>query len=105
RDNWSLARGPLALLLGALVVTAVLALVLNVFEDMASARAASQVSTPGLGELGSKMNLPKSPLEALLGWLDWRVVCGLGGVAASLSQVWLYRRFTTPPASLELIRN
>ena len=105
RDRWALARGPLLLLLGALAATAVLALLLSIFEDTASARAASQVSTPGLGELGSRMNLPQSPLEVLLGWLDWRVVCGLGGAVAAVSQVWLYRRLTTPPASLELIRN
>ena len=105
RDNWALARGPLMLLLGTLLVTAALAIVLSVFEDMASARAASQVGAPGIGELGSRMNLPRSPLEVLLGWLDWRVVCGLGGVVAAISQVWLYRRLTTPPASLELIRN
>jgi hypothetical protein len=105
RDNWALARGPLGLLAGALLVTAALAIVLSVFEDMASARAASRVNTPGLGELGSRMNLPQSPLEVLIGWLDWRVVCGLGGVVAAVSQVWLYRRLTTPPASLELIRN
>jgi hypothetical protein len=105
RDRWALARGPLLLLFVALAVTATLAIVLSIFEDMASARAASRVGTPGLGELGSKMNLPQSPLEILLGWLDWQVVCGLGGVVAAVSQVWLYRRLTTPPASLELIRN
>jgi hypothetical protein len=105
RDSWSLARGPLGLLLGALLVTAALAIVLSVFEDMASARAASRVSAPGLGELGSKMNLPQSPLEVLLSWLDWRTVCAVGGMVAAVSQVWLYRRLTTPPASLELIRN
>jgi hypothetical protein len=105
RDRWALARGPLWLLLGALLVTAALAVVLSVFEDMASARAAARVDAPGLGELGSRMNLPQSPLETLLGWLDWRLVCAVGGLVAAVSQVWLYRRLTTPPASLELVRN
>jgi hypothetical protein len=105
RDRWSLARGPLTLLLGALIATAVVVLILSVFEDMASARAASQVSAPGLGELGVRTNLPQSPLEVMLGWLDWRLVCALGGLVAAVSQVWLYRRLTAAPASLELIRN
>ena len=105
RDTWSLVRGPVGLLLGALVATAALALVLSVFEDMASARAASRVDAPGVGELGSRVNLPQSPLEVLLGWLDWRLVCAVGGLVAAVSQVWLYRRLTTPPTNLELVRN
>ena len=104
-DRWTLARGPLLLLLAALVVTAALVVVLSVFEDMASARAAARVDAPGPGELGVRTNLPQSPLEVLLGWLDWRLVCALGGLVAAVSQVWLYRRLTTAPASLELIRN
>ena len=104
-DKWSLARAPLAVLACALAATAVLVLLLSIFEDMASARAASRVATPGLGELGARTNIPQSPLELLIGWLDWRVVCGVGGVAAALSQVWLYRRLTTPPSSLEVVRN
>jgi len=105
RDKWSLARAPLAVLAGALAATAVLVLLLSIFEDMASARAASRVAAPGLGELGARTNIPQSPLELLVSWLDWRVVCGVGGVAAALSQVWLYRRLTTPPSSLEVVRN
>ena len=46
---------------------------------------------------------PHSPLEAALAWLDWRAVCGLGGIAAAVIQVWLYRRLTQPPVSLELL--
>jgi hypothetical protein len=104
RDSWSLARAPLMFLVGILLATAAMALVLSVFEDMASARAAAQVSTPGLGGMGNKGNLPQSPLEVLFGWLDWRVVCGVGGVAAAATQIWLYRRLTRPPLSLELLR-
>ena len=105
RSGLALALGPLGLLLAALAVTAVLALALNVFQDMRSAHAASPMSTHGVGELGSSVTHSRSLVEKLLGWLDWRVVCGIGGVVAAVSQVWLYRRLTTPPASLELIRN
>ena len=104
RDAWSAARAPLALLAGALLATAALALVLSVFEDMASARAAAKVSTPGLGGLDGAKSLPQSPLEVLLGWMNWRAVCAVGGVAAGVAQVWLYRRLTRPPAALELAR-
>jgi hypothetical protein len=37
--------------------------------------------------------------------MNWKVVCALGGAVAAASQVWLYRRLTTPPASLELVRS
>lgn len=104
RDAWSLARAPLLMLVGVLLVTAALALTLSVFEDMASARAAARVSTPGLGGLDGAKPLPKSPLEALLGGLDWRAVCAAGGVAAGASQVWLYRRLTRPPVRLDVLR-
>ena len=43
--------------------------------------------------------------EGLARWLDWRVVCGLGGAVAAVLQVWIYRRLTQPPLSLELIRS
>lgn len=102
RSAWAAARAPLALLAGALLVTAALALVLSVFEDMASARAAAKVSTPGLGGPDGAKALPQSPLEVLIGWMNWRAVCGAGGVVAAVAQVWLYRRLTRPPAALEL---
>lgn len=94
RDTWALARTPLVLLFGALIATAVLALVLSAIEDTA-ARAA-----PGPGEPGA----PLTPLERLLGQLNWRAVCAAGGVVAGLSQVWLYRRLTQPPKALEVTR-
>ena len=99
RDAWAAARTPLTLLIGVLLVTAALALALSVFEDMASARAAQRI-----GGLDGAKALPKSPLEALTGWMDWRAVCAVGGAAAAGAQVWLYRRLTRPPASLELMR-
>lgn len=102
RDTWSLARGPVTMLIGALLATAALTLILSIFEDMATARAAARSGAPGLGGLGPVGAIPKTPLEMLIGWIDWRVVCGIGGIAAALSQVWLFRRFSKPPVSLEI---
>jgi len=104
RDAWSLARRPLLILAGVVAATLALALVLSIFEDFAAARAAGAVSVPAVGDLGTPVRLPKSALELLIGWLDWRVVCGAGGVAAAGVQVWLYRRVTQPPVALELRR-
>ncbi len=101
RDAWATARAPLTLLIGALLTTAILALVLSIFEDMASARAAAQLSAAGAD--GARA-LPKSPLEVLIGWMNWRAVCAVGGTVAAVAQVWLYRRLTRPPVSLELTR-
>ena len=98
RDPWTLARGPLVMLVGVLVATAALALTLSAFEDMASARAVARLAADGKA-------LPKTPLEYLLGWMSWRAVCAAGGVAAGASQVWLYRKLTRPPVSLEVTKN
>lgn len=96
RRDWpALARGPVVLLGAVLAITAALALTLSVFDDYAAARA---VTGSGDGPV------PRSALEALIGWMDWRVVCGLGGAAAAAIQVWLYRRLTSPPLSLEVVR-
>lgn len=89
RDAWAAARAPLALLIGAVLVTAALALLLSVFEDVTVARAGAP---------------PLAPLARLIGWMDWRAVCALGGAAMAAAQVWLYRRLTRPPAALELYR-
>ena len=106
RNSWQLARGPLMLLFGALVATAALALVLSVFEDFESARAASRAGVTATGPLGEPVDdLPKTPLESLIGWMNWKVVCAIGGAVAAASQVWLYRRLTIPPVSLELVRD
>ena len=96
RRDWpALARGPVVLLGAVLAITAALALTLGVFDDYASARA---VASFGDGPV------PRSPLEALIGWMDWRVVCGAGGAVAAAVQVWFYRRLTSPPLSLEVVR-
>ena len=105
RNKWELARLPLAVLAGALLVTAALVLVLNVFEDFALARAATRAGATAVGPLGEPVMIPKTPLEALVGWMSWQAVCAAGGTVAAVSQVWLYRRLTTPPASLELVRS
>jgi len=106
-DKWALARGPLVLLLASLVATAALALVLSVFEDFESARVASKAgAASATGPLGQPVEaIPKTPLEALIGWMNWKVICAIGGIVAAASQVWLYRRLTTPPVSLELARD
>ncbi|MDB5313777.1 MAG: hypothetical protein JWO38_7979 [Gemmataceae bacterium] len=104
RDSWALARTPLTALGAILAITAALGLSLNISEDFATARAVATLNVPGAGESGTSVQLPKSPPEALLGWLDWRVVCGVGGVAAAVVQVWLYRRLSQPPESLEVMR-
>ncbi len=43
-------------------------------------------------------------LTAVTGAGGWRTVCGVGGAAAGLVQVWLYRRLTRPPVCLEVVR-
>jgi len=96
RRDWpALARGPVMLLGAVLAITAALALTLGVLDDYAAARS---VASFGDGPV------PRSALEALIGWMDWRVVCGVGGAAAAAVQVWLYRRLTSPPLSLEVAR-
>ena len=97
RDAWSVARAPLMLLVGSLLATVALVLVLSVFEDLASARAAARMSATGADGA-------KSALEVLIGWMNWRGVCAGGGAGAAVAQVWLYRRLTRPPVSLELVR-
>jgi hypothetical protein len=86
----ALARTPVVLLLGVLLATAVLVFGLNVAEDAATARAAEGAA--------------KTALDSTLGWLNWKVVCAVGGVVAAALQVWLYRRLTQPPVRLELVR-
>jgi hypothetical protein len=102
RDAWAAARTPLVFMVAALVMTAALVLTLSAFEDMASDRAAAQrAAAEGVVPIGPP---PRSVLERALGWMDWRGVCALGGIAAAATQVWLYRRLTRPPVSLELTR-
>jgi hypothetical protein len=103
RDSWAQARTPLMLLAVILAATALLALGITVLDDLAPARAAASVNVPGDERLGGPVQLPRA-LHSLIGWMDWRAVCALGGVAAAATQVWLYRRLTQPPAELEVIR-
>jgi hypothetical protein len=102
RDWWALAWTPATALVGVLLLTTALGLGLYLFEDGA---ARGSVSVAGAAGPGTHAPLPRPPLDALAGWLNWRVVCGAGGVAAAVVQVWLYRRLTQPPAALELVRN
>lgn len=104
KDTWAVVRAPVLALAAVLLATAALALVLSVFDDFAAARAAGAASTPGLGNLGTRTTVPKSPLEALIGWMSWQAVCVVGGMLAAGTQVWLYRRLTAPPAALEIMR-
>lgn len=104
RGFWTLGRAPLALLFGALLATAALVVLISVFEDFASARAAVRNAPANPELLGVSPALPKTPIEALISWLDWRWVCGVGGCAAAGAQVWLYRRLTRPTTVLELNR-
>jgi hypothetical protein len=90
RPSWALARAPLAMLFAVLVAVGVLVFGLNVAEDAATARAAEGAA--------------KTVLDSTLGWLNWKLVCGVGGVLAAALQVWLYRRLTQPPVRLELVR-
>ncbi len=87
-DPWVAARVPVAIMLGVLAATIVLALAASAADDLAGARAGSH----------------PSPLVAALGRMDWRMVCGVGGAVLAIVQAWLYRRLTRPPARLELVR-
>ena len=87
RDKVVLARAPLMLLFVTLFATAALAIVLSVFEDFASARAAREAGVAADGPLGQTLEIPKTPLEGLIGWMNWKVVCGIGGTIAAASQV------------------
>jgi hypothetical protein len=102
RDWWALARTPLVLLAAVLLTTAALALALAALEDVAAARAAA-LSVPGAPGVEPQA-VRKSPLAALLTRLSWQGVCLTGGAVAAVLQVWLYRRLTQPPVSLELVR-
>lgn len=100
-DWWATARGPALVLIAVFAVTALLAMGLHLFEDSA---ARGSVSVAGAAGPGTHAPLPRSPLDAVSGWLNWKVVCGVGGAVAAVVQVWLYRRVTRPPAALELVR-
>jgi len=103
RDTWHSVRSPLGLLALILLITAALAGILSIHQDMESTRVAALNHTAN-GESATAVDLPKSRWDPLLDWLNWKVICGFGGVAAACSQVWMYRRLTAPPVALELIK-
>ncbi len=77
RPTWALIRTPLAAIGGVLAAVIALAVVSVALAD------GGHPATGGLA-------------------LDWRWVCGVGGAVLAGLQVWLYRRWTTPPKKLEL---
>jgi hypothetical protein len=99
--GWPVARIPLTLLAAIFAVTAMLSLAITTSDDLSTAQAAASVNIPGEEH---PMLVSRSPLQVLIGWMDWRVICAFGGAAAAGTQVWLYRRLTVPPISLEVIR-
>jgi hypothetical protein len=101
QDSWQSIRGPLGLLAAVLIITALLSGLLSVYQDMASPRHAQ--GTP-YTETAVVQEFAKSRWLSLSSILNWKVICGLGGVGAACAQVWMYRRLTTPPVSLDLIR-
>lgn len=95
RQDWRpLVRLPLVCLAAVLAITGALAMLLSATEDMPADGAAASVN------VGSPVVL-SGPIAKL----DWRWVCAAGGAAAAATQIWLYRRLTQPPVSLEVIRN
>ena len=62
-------------------------MVANLFEDYSSTRNGGAVSVPA----GDAVELSDRPEEPAHGWLNWKWLCGLGGVAAAATQVWFYR--------------
>jgi hypothetical protein len=83
-----------------LVFTALLSLAIHVVDDLAAGHAAASVNVPG-----DTVIVPRSPLHTLIGSMDWRIVCVLGGAATAAAQVWLFRRVTQPPLTLEVVRD
>jgi len=80
RDTWDLARFPVAVMAGVLVLT-------TVFGILGNAAADASQTTSFWRHFAS---------------YDWRLVCGLGGASLAVLQMWLYRRLTQPPKELEL---
>ena len=100
RETAKSVQAPLAVLALILVLTAAMAGLLSIHQD----RVVTRIPTTGSGESVSLKEPTRSNWDTVLDWMNWKVICGLGGIAAAGSQVWLYRRLTTPPVSLELIR-
>lgn len=103
RDTWQTVRAPLLLLAVVLLATAAIAGLLSLHEDRTLMRLPAHV-TAGMHDAAARTLPPRSTVESMLDVLNWRVICGLGGAAAAVSQVWLYRRLTMPPVALDLVR-
>ena len=86
-DPLAAARGPLGILAGVLLATATLAVTASAAADL----------TPPDAPAGLARWL------TFLAALDWRAVCGVGGVVAAWLQVAAYRRYHRPPARLALV--
>jgi hypothetical protein len=98
-EGWAAAQGPMLAMVGVVLAMLVLGLGLSGLEDVAAARAAvpdQDRSALAVGVL--------DPLVDTATRLNWRWVCGFGGVVLAVLQVWLYRRLVSPPARLELVR-
>lgn len=80
RDAWDLARFPVAVMAGILLLTTVFGILGNAASDTSQ-------STSFWRHFAT---------------YDWRLVCGLGGGSLAVMQMWLYRRLTQPPKELEL---
>jgi hypothetical protein len=93
RDTWNTVRAPVLLLGLILFVTAGVSALASLHEDRALPGPHVEAVAPAGAERRN-----------VLDWLSWKVVCGLGGAAAAGSQVWLYRRLTTPPVALDLVK-
>jgi hypothetical protein len=81
-EGWEAARQPVYAMLGVLAGTFVFGLGLYVVNDT----------------LGP-------PPDWLAPAFNWRLVCGFGGGVLACLQVWLYRRLTSPPEQLAVVRD
>ncbi|MFO0851979.1 MAG: hypothetical protein U0871_25940 [Gemmataceae bacterium] len=95
-EGWAAVQGPVLAMLGVALAMLVLGLGLSGLEDYAAAQAALPDE--------ERSALAVGVLDPLAGRLNWRWVCGFGGVVLAVLQVWLYHRLTAPPARLELVR-
>jgi hypothetical protein len=94
RDWRPLVKLPLFCLAVVLALTATLATVVSTANEMPAKGAATSLNMPG-----------EPVLSGPLRGIDWRWICAAGGAAAAATQVWLWRRVTQPPVSLEVVRS
>lgn len=78
----AVTRGPIIAILTVLLIAGLSAIGLNALRDIAASRQWAYAEM-----------LP-----------DWRWICGLAGAVAALLTIWLYRRLTSPPERLDLVR-